>query len=309
MRHRARRALRPVDDRVIGELGHHGRRGGLHRLAAGLRVHAHRPSVGATLMRCQVRLQRACAHGARGKDRARGAEAGVHEVLDRLARVTVLRVEPRDRGAVRDGPRGVHAHRGDRAPAGLHHPRTGAVRHEEARPVRTAPSCCGIVAAAALPVRLDVHRDLLDRLDRARRTLEGETHEVHPGESIRRAARVEGRVDRLVPHRHAGGVHAVLGAPAPRRHGQHARHRVLRVGSDLRPRGAHGRRVAPCRHPHQVLALRGRPVGVLGEQGGAARRPRGEGDEAVTHRCARARRAEPRPTGPRCAMRGRPRRP
>ena len=73
------------------------------------------------------------------------------------------------------------------------------------------------MAGAALAVRRGEIRHHLDGRRRGRRPLEGEAHEVHAGERVGEAARIEGRVDRGVAGGHAVLVHAVLDAPHPHR--------------------------------------------------------------------------------------------
>ena len=104
---------------------------------------------------------------------------------------------------------------GHGAPGGLDHERGDRVGDEERRPVgpRARPR------GRSRPDRAARIRSVTTSTAAGggRRPLEGEAHEVHAGERVGEAARIEGRVDRRVAGGDTGLVHAVLDPPHPRR--------------------------------------------------------------------------------------------
>ena len=113
--------------------------------------------------------------------------------------------------------------------------------------------------------------------------MQTEAHEVHADQRRGCGTRIQRRVDRLVPDRHAGLVDAVLGSPAPRRSRDQTADRlgVARCQLDVSPGIGDVSRWR--RIPLDHLLLVGWAVAVLGEQRERLAGGRWKGDEAIAH--------------------------
>ena len=205
-----------------------------------------------------------------GQDGPRGRQARVDEGRHRLPRVAVGGVEGGDRRAVRRGSDVDHRLDGHLVARRLHHEGLGRVgergtttsRAAEPRRARSRP---GRPPASSRSISATPSRGPVA-------PLQHEADEVHAGEPVRRRPRIEGRVDRGVAGGHPGLVHALLEAPPPGRPGAEHGPRGRSVAGHAR-RGWRGSRPVGREAGRQLEHLRlvGRPVAVLGEQGGSVR--------------------------------------
>ena len=179
--------------------------------------------------------------------------ARIDERLDRLAGMAVLGVEGRDGRPVRDGPVRDHLLDGHGAPGRLDDERGDRDRPRGTRTSRAA----GRLGGRSRPGRAPGCRSVTTSTaaGRGRRPLEGEAHEVHAGERVGEAARVEGRVDRRVAGGDPGLVHAVLDPPHPHRpraeeaEGLDHRRDLDVGGAGAPPHGAAGATRRPAARP------------------------------------------------------------
>ncbi len=177
----------------------------------------------------------------------------------------------------------AHPPRDPVAAGGLQHPGRAGVRDDEAVVVVAAAAVLG---AAALAVALEEIRDDALGLVGGPPALETEPDEVHP-EKARLGGRLP-RVERLVSDRHAPRVDAVLEAPDPPGTAAEDGQRLGDLGN-LEVRAPHGvpGGGAPGRHRVERLALGGRAVAVLGEEGPAVARLGAQDHQGVAARVHR----------------------
>jgi hypothetical protein len=238
----------------------------------------------AATLRAQVRRNTGVVR-VRGREIDASALRRPPPTLDREARRVggrALPVAP-EREAVRHVPDRVDPARGPAAVGRFQYPRRGWIPDEErvvVRPVEVE------VARSALPVRLEEHREDVERFARRACPLEPEPDEVH-AEEARRPERLA-REDGLVPDRDPVLVDALLEPPEPVRLRPDDRRR-LRDLCELEILAADTRTglVPAPWQLHDALTLARRPVAVLREERHAvARRARQRDQRVAAHRRA-----------------------